>query len=381
MSQAPDVWYIRFPDGRILRAISTQVVRHQLGAGRIPLESTVRRSPEEEWIALEWTEEFSDLVEAASEQAEPGARRRPGSRPAASGRAAHGDRAVSQAARTPAEKIHTVGVAAMFHELVVALDTTLVRDKLLVIGVAGLALGLLPVLAWSFDSLLPAGWSGWLIPAVGGLFVGAVSVGLLTRLAHIELSRVRAARWRDGLPGLGGLTLRLLGTQGLVLVVVAALITGLHWLPGWLLGGEFGGMTTGRDAMVVAAVVVGQVLEVALWAVLIFSQFLAPILVVEACSAGAALGHWSRLLREDLGRVVLYEVLALGLGLVLTLPLTLPLLAASGWVPDERLSVSFGLIRGVLTSLVLAPLLGYLAVAHVFMYLNLRYGFAGHQVI
>jgi hypothetical protein len=372
MSQAPDVWYIRFPDGRILRAVSTQVVRQQLGAGHIPWDSTVRRSPEEEWVALEWTQEFSDLVEGASEPQEATIRRR---------RAAPADRSAAVPARAPAEKVPTVGVVAMFRELAVALDSTLARNKLFVIATAGLVVGLLPVLARALAPMFPPEWLARLTPATGVL-LGAVSVGLLTRLTHIELSLVRKAHWREGLAGLGRLTLRVLLTQGLVCGAVVALIIGLRILPEWLLGGEFAGMTTGRNALVVVAVVVGQVLEVALWPVLAFSLLLAPILVVEECSAAAALAHWLRLLRHDFRRVVLYEVLALGLGVVVLLfPLGLPLLASTGWAPDDRLQTAVGLTRGVLASLTVAPLLGYLTVAHVFVYLNLRYGFAGHRVI
>ena len=60
MSQA-DFWYIRFPDGRVLRAASTVVLRQELNAGHIPLGSTVRRSPSEEWVSLAWTQEFADF--------------------------------------------------------------------------------------------------------------------------------------------------------------------------------------------------------------------------------------------------------------------------------------------------------------------------------
>ena len=62
MSQSGDAWYVRFPDGRVKRAANTNVLRRQLHSGRVPYASTVRRSPDQEWVTLEWTEEFADLV-------------------------------------------------------------------------------------------------------------------------------------------------------------------------------------------------------------------------------------------------------------------------------------------------------------------------------
>src|SRR6516165_2289041 len=62
MSQAVDTWYVRLPDGRVLRAASTEVVRRHIDSGRIPTASRVRRSPNEEWAAIDWTEEFADIV-------------------------------------------------------------------------------------------------------------------------------------------------------------------------------------------------------------------------------------------------------------------------------------------------------------------------------
>src|SRR2546421_11605883 len=61
MNQA-DTWYVRLPDGRTFWAASTKVVRQHLHAGRITADSFVRRSPQEEWVGVQWTEEFADLA-------------------------------------------------------------------------------------------------------------------------------------------------------------------------------------------------------------------------------------------------------------------------------------------------------------------------------
>ena len=145
----------------------------------------------------------------------------------------------------------------------------------------------------------------------------------------------------------------------------------LRLLPGYLLDAQLGENV--GDATAAGAAAVGMILEVALWPIIGFALLLPPILVVEGCSVGAALGHWLRLLREDLGRVFLYEALALGLGLAATLLLALPWLALFTYQPDPRLLSAVAFTRCVVAGLVAAPLLAYLMVANVFIYINLRY--------
>ena len=52
MKEPRDNWYIRLPDGRVLRAASTAILRQHLEAGRIPVGSMVRRPSESEWVTL-----------------------------------------------------------------------------------------------------------------------------------------------------------------------------------------------------------------------------------------------------------------------------------------------------------------------------------------
>src|SRR5260370_8737073 len=78
VSQSGDAWFVRFPDGRVIRAAGTNILRKQLHSGRIPSASTVRRSPDDEWVTLEWTEEFADLVKKkprANGASQPAARK------------------------------------------------------------------------------------------------------------------------------------------------------------------------------------------------------------------------------------------------------------------------------------------------------------------
>src|SRR4051794_35433235 len=113
MTKPADSWYVRLPDGRVLRASSTRAVRHHIRHGRIPLDSRVRRSGYEEWSALEWTSEFAELVrsqrlvEAEDVATTPPPPGEPG----------------GIAARMDSLQLQTVGVRGFVEELLAALDS------------------------------------------------------------------------------------------------------------------------------------------------------------------------------------------------------------------------------------------------------------------
>src|SRR5688572_1940742 len=77
MSKARDIWYVRFPDGQVVRAKSTASVRRHLEKGRIPLDCRVRRSGQYEWITLEWTPEFADLLNRPEKNDKPAMKAEP----------------------------------------------------------------------------------------------------------------------------------------------------------------------------------------------------------------------------------------------------------------------------------------------------------------
>ncbi|MGH7174532.1 MAG: hypothetical protein ACRELG_30055, partial [Gemmataceae bacterium] len=206
MSQA-DFWYIRFPDGRVLRAASTVVLRQELNAGHIPLGSTVRRSPNDEWVALAWSQDFADLVEELA--ARPTTSATPAKPQAASRRSANvsgtgtppvAEHPATVGSRLDPSRLNLVGVRGHFDELLAALDSALAPKKLLLGVIAGLLLGVLFLLeraAW-FERdgrRLAVAWS---LLAVGMIVFDGLAA-LLTRLTFIELARLRPARWREGL--------------------------------------------------------------------------------------------------------------------------------------------------------------------------------------
>ncbi len=287
MSQA-DFWYVRFPDGRILRAASTAILRQELDAGHIPLGSKVRRAPSDEWVSLAWTEEFADLVEQRPAPSvpnpEPEARRR---KPVArsSPASATPNQSATVGSRLDASRLHLVGVRAYLDELLAALDSTLIAKKLLLGLAAGVVLG-------GLLALERASWfereSSWLVPAwclaTVGMIVLDFLTGLLTRLTFVELSRLRPAQWSEGLAGSGPSTLQLVLTQMIVGGGAGGLIVLLRWLPHWIGPGPEGTWTTGPFIAAETTVAVGMVLEVFLWPVFFFWWLSPAVLVVEDCS-------------------------------------------------------------------------------------------------
>jgi hypothetical protein len=372
MKRAKDTWYVRQPDGQVFHAPNTKAVRAYLRAGRISPRSTVRRSRSEEWVLLEWTREFADLCIDTSvpTPAHPEDLGSPLTR--VSGSHLSGEPATVTSRLDPSG-LRLAGVRGLLEELQGALDSTATPRKLLVVAVLGLAAGLavaclgLPASA----SLTGAAWFPWAF-AAGALVVLAGFSALLVNLAYAELAQMRPARWGDGFRGAFGLTLRLLLSQGVLLGALLALIGLLRlWAP-WLLneGAERWGQA--GEAFAVAALVVGQLLEVLVWPVGLVSLLIGPLLAVEECSGPSALGRWFRLVRAHPGKVLLGQLVAAATGLVLTLPLCIPLLPLFA-IPDVRFEPTADFLCTALAGGIVAFLAGYLVVANLFLYLNLRY--------
>ncbi len=379
MSDA-DFWYIRFPDGRILRAASTAILRHELEAGHIPLGSTVRRSPHDEWVSVEWTQEFADLVgqltaQPPAPEPEPEPRRR---KPARSGMTgASPGHAAPVGSRLDPPRLHSVGVRGYLEELLAALDSTFVAKKILLGIVAGLFLGGLLMFqqAASFERD-----SRWLVPALclsaAAMLALDFLTGLLTQLTYLELCALRPASWSEGLTAVGRLTIRIVVVQVIVRGAVWGLIVLLRWLPYWLSPGPEQSWTAGQQIAAGIALALGMILEAILWPVFLLWWVLPPILVVEESSIGRSLRLWLSLLHQHLGRVFLYQAMALGLGVLIAAPflvLIAPLFLPTFCPPEELREVAGG-TRCLLLGLACAPMLSYWIVANVFIYLNLRYG-------
>src|SRR5262249_19847017 len=138
----------------------------------------------------------------------------------------------------------------------------------------------------------------------------------------------------------------------------------LQRLPTWL--SSPGGL--GWPEPVVAPVVIaGHVWEVACWLLLGLLLLAGPIAVIEERSFPRVIGEWWGLVRRHAGRVVLYETIALLLGLLVSAPFLVPVL-----LTNKHESGTLGVVSqctaAILGGLALAPCLGYVLVAYVFIY-------------
>ena len=123
------------------------------------------------------------------------------------------------------------------------------------------------------------------------------------------------------------------------------------------------------------AVIAAMGAEVLQWPVYGLSLLLAPILAVEGCSIGTALLQWLRLVRRQFGRAFIYDARSpSGVGLIITMPLFVPLVTLASLYNFNKIQASIHAIyasQKVLTAMALGPLFAYMAVANVFIYLNL----------
>jgi hypothetical protein len=377
MRDPNDVWLVRMPDGKVVRAKSTASVRLHIDSGLIPVESWVRRSPEEDWVTLEWAVEFTDLVTKKLKQAAE----------QNNGREGLAASPVRSTDPRSGNDLRTVGVRGLFEELMTALDSTLSRRKLTIAAAGGL-LGGGVVLARHLlqpSSLdLPGLLLSWFAVAAALFLIGGVCTALLTQMTFVELSRLRPARLREATARLGLFASRLILCHLLVGGSMLLAIFGTYALGEWVLGQDVEG--PGPTMLAAAANVLRLILEVILWPTLSLTLLLSPIVIVEECSPFRAIAQWGALLRRHLSHGFFYEALAAALGTIMTLPFLFPIvvagwfsLGASGFEPSALqgneyilAEVTWGTLC-LLTGLALTPLIAYVAVANVFIYLNLRY--------
>lgn len=351
MSETVNLWHVRFPDGRAYRAAANAIRQHIL-SGRIPPEVELRRSSSDEWRPLEAFSEFANLKRAN------------GAAPA--GTSSWSDFNVDGPAKPPTvasrldpEQLGLPGIRPLLEEMVAALESTLVFKKVLAALLVGLVVAAVlfagPVVC-SLVVEVPS-WAGWAFWAAAGLFELGL-MGVLTRMAFSELSRMRPARLRDGYAGLPSLLLKLVVVWGAVFGALAAASWGLRQLPD-LLGTHLPQAPWAAPALA-GCLFVLSVVECLLWATAAFFGPIAAIFVVEDCSLWQGLATWEQLMSQQRWRLFVSQCLLLAGTAVVLLPLWwLVRLSPAG----EQLAVGVAGTLGV----------AYYSVANVFVYLHLRY--------
>lgn len=336
MPTIPDLWYVRLPSGRVVRTRSTKHLRHHVKSGRIPHAVQARRSPTQPWQPLNQIKELADLAPKK-------AKARP---------------------RVKAATSRTSGLRRIMDELSCAGDSSLHRAKLIASASAMLAICVALILGEWVIAIAPADWTWFatLIWATVLASIYSVCTSIVTKLTAIELSHFRASSFQEIRTQIVGNALRLTGAFALVGGPLVGAIIMLRALPGWV------AMENGWLGMTMFIHFVRLILEVLCWSALGLTLLVAPIVVVEECSILQAIRQWFGLLRQQLGRVYCYQAIALAFALLLAGPILLSIGLALGgsseWTPIH-----------MLLGVALTPVLNYLLVAHVFVYLNLRYEF------
>ena len=352
MATAAEYWYVRLPDGRTLRARNGDVLRSYLRAGRIPWDSRVRRSGEEEWVALDRVAEFAG--ELATET----------SRPTAESAGA-------------GNELRAVGVRSLVEELLNAFDSSLNRAKVTVAAATGVALAI-GVIAIELVAGFPPGWGTLVGHSAAALFLlaaVALATVLLTQTTVVELDRHRPARAAEVSAGLLRQTLRVAVAQGLVVGLLAGLVLFFRAAKPWLDAHELGDLDTLRPVLMNVLAVLRLLLEVVCWPIVgLAVLLLGPLLVIEEHTVVRSLREWLGMLRRHLGRIYLYEALAFMFATVLALPMLLLVAVAAYSVGGAHVLVE-RITLLVLGGLALTPMIAYLIVANVLIYLNLRYEF------
>lgn len=365
--QDKDIWYVRLPDGRVIRSRSTVSLRYHVRKGRIPLTSRVRRSDAEDWRSLQEVQELAESAAVAT------ARSHKGNGPAnVDGR---------MRSRTAFQESRLLGVRGLVGELLDALDSSLNRVKMGVACLLGMLAGI-GLITWNLLAATFDDATSWTVAASiwAILLLLAVSLGIsfITQYTALELSKMRQPRGSELWPRVLGDALRLATALLIVVGCGVTLVWLLRSLPEWMLDAQRhdGGAWWGYAAS--AMLIVRLILEVIFWPVIALAPLLlGPILIVEQGSFLAGIRDWWRLLRQHLGRIFLYEALATTLAAVFTVPLLIPIAVAS-WPLDAMPSQQQQVIENtvmVLGGIALTPLIAYLLVANVFIYLNLRYEF------
>jgi hypothetical protein len=365
MAASSDLWYIRFPNGRILRARSTEALRRNLKSGRIPWDSRVRRSAEEPWQTLGHRPEFADIASADN----AGAEGFPVS-----------DAVARDKTRSATGGLPTLGVRGHVAELFIAFDSSVQRTKLITAAITGLVLGVTLGIGHVAIPLLPRdwAWAGYLGTALVLLILFNICTSILTQMTAIELSRYRRARFSEVRAGLFAYAARLTCAVGLVGGPILGLIFLVRFLPGWLTSTEAGPPGPGLETVLHVVNGVRLFLETVCLPILGFAVLLmGPIFIVEDYSIWRGLREWIGMLQQHLGRIYVYQALAFAFAVVMTVPLMVPVLLALGFAGGNLRTLSLGELVTfyLLIGIALTPTLTFLLVAHVFIYLNLRYEF------
>lgn len=370
-------WHVRLPDGRVITAKSTASVRHHVETGNIPLNSMARRDMEEDWTSLAWIADFADLAGGSRNFAalDPVA---PTPIPSKNGSSPEIQLKSGISSRLDPLRLQTVGIRSLVDELIAAFDSTVSTGKLRVAAIT-CAIGALAIYGIMRIALFayPEGtWVAELLGGVMGLIWLASVTALLTRQTHLELSSMRPVYPDEANKEAVPFILRVFFGYVATIGIAAGAIVLLQHLPGWVGDWTSGMKADVAEGLIAVVMVMGTLAAVGVFALILMSFLLPPVLVVEECSLGKALREWRAILREHRLRLMIYEGMAIALSAVAAIPVALPVFLAQQYGPGLGSTVIGQALPFALWGIAVAPAIAFLAVANLFIYLNLRYEYS-----
>lgn len=369
-------WYVRLPDGRIVTAKSTASVRHHVESGNIPLNSMARRGAEDEWTSLAWIAEFSDLVGGSRNGL--AAEKEAVLTPSKNGSQSEIHLKSGISSRLDPLRLQTVGIRGLVDELIAAFDSTVSTGKLTVACITCTlgAVAVYVIMRLSMVAYAEGVWLAQVLGGVMGLAWLACATALLTRQTHLELSSMRPVFPSEANKNAGPFIFRVfLGYVATIGLAVGTIVLIQH-VPGWVGKWTHGMNANAAEAIATAVMIVGFLAAVGVFALILMSFLLPPVLVVEECSLGNAIREWRSILREHRLRVMIYEGMAIALAAVAAIPVALPVFLAQQYGPGIPPNAVGLALPFALWGLALAPAIAFLAVANLFIYLNLRYEYS-----
>jgi hypothetical protein len=376
MTKRRDAWYLRLPNGQEIKAKSTAAVIYHLQQGTIPKNSWARRSRDEEWLKLEWHAEFTEAVTGIKpprETDEPTSALAPG---------VGSSSATGVAARLDPMQLRTVGVRGILEDLLAAVDSTFRRHKLVIalVGAAliGLAIGGIPYAADKVADLMDIPETVGsirglidLVATVVAAVIFAITNALLTKMTYLELATSRLVSLREAAQGIVTSVVKLLIIYAVLVGGSFYLMSLLHRLPAWLTvpATEVASASLNTRIFAGGIAFLGLLFEVVLWAILVLTWLIPPIVVGEEYSLVGGLFEWLRLVRAFFNRIALAEVFALGAGLLLSAPVYIPINRAlvylASYLPQPIETMTLALSG--------TAFLAVVAVSNVYIFLDVKY--------
>src|SRR5262245_39469315 len=220
--QDNDIWYVRLPNGRVMRSRNTISLRYHVRRGRIPPDSRVRRSKNEAWLTLQEVAELSEAVAVAAARAN----RNNG----------HLNPLGRMRSRTAFQEARLLGVRGLVRELLDALDSSLNRATLGIACLLGM-LGAVSFITWNLLYTMREEWwwalgaSAW---AVVVLLAACLGISTITQYTAVELSKMRRPLSAELWPSVLGQSVRLAAALLFVVGGGVGLILFFRWFPTWL---------------------------------------------------------------------------------------------------------------------------------------------------